>query len=152
MKNRPIKLYSEPENARSEEEQFRATVGKRLRIAEKRFSNRAEAAAAAGVSRSTFQYWIEGRSDPSFYGLARFADKAGLSLEWLAGGEAPPNAADLSVAYGALTAFLRREGLDLDPDAFGKVCALLLDVVGEESEQDIARIDRVIAQAVALAG
>lgn len=66
----------------------RTDLGTRLRELEKRFRNRAEAASAAGVARSTFQNWVEGKSDPSFEGLARCAVAAGVSLDWLAYGSA----------------------------------------------------------------
>ena len=63
---------------------FRAELGNRLRALEKRFGNRAQAAEAAGVAKSTFQNWVEGKSDPSFEGLSKFAAASGVSLDWLA--------------------------------------------------------------------
>lgn len=65
---------------------FRAEVGTRLRELENRFKNRAAAAEAAGVAKSTLQNWIEGKSDPSFEGLVKLANAAGVSVEWLATG------------------------------------------------------------------
>lgn len=65
---------------------FRAEVGTRLRELETRFKNRAAAAKAAGVAKSTLQNWIEGKSDPSFEGLVKLANAAGVSVEWLATG------------------------------------------------------------------
>lgn len=66
---------------------FRIEIGNRLRKIEKRFHNRAEAAAAAGVAKSTLQNWIEGKRGPSFEGLANLARETGVSLDWLATGE-----------------------------------------------------------------
>lgn len=78
---------------------FRGELGKRLRELEKQFKNREAAAKAALVAKSTFQNWVEGKADPSFEGLANFARKTGVSLDWLAGRggepqesqEAPPH-------------------------------------------------------------
>ena len=73
---------------------FRGELSNRLRQAEARFPNRAAAAAAAGVATSTFQSWVEGKRDPSFEGLARFAAATGVSLDWIAHGRtssAAPN-------------------------------------------------------------
>ena len=68
---------------------FRLDVGTRLREVEKRFKNRAAAAEAAGVAKSTLQNWVEGKTDPSFEGLVRLSDAAGVSVEWLATGHSP---------------------------------------------------------------
>ena len=73
---------------------FRDELSNRLREAEARFPNRAAAAAAAGVAKSTFQSWVEGKRDPSFEGLAQFAATTGVSLDWIAHGRtssAAPN-------------------------------------------------------------
>ncbi|MGE0256967.1 MAG: S24 family peptidase [Alphaproteobacteria bacterium] len=87
---------------------FRAELGLRLREVENRFRNRADAAAAAGVAKSSLQRWIEGKSDASFEGLARLAEASGVSLDWLArgrgdidaGGSTPSSAvADRKVPY-----------------------------------------------------
>lgn len=64
----------------------RQEIGRRIRQLENRFKNRAEAAAAIGVAKSTLQAWGEGRSDPSFGGLARLAEVTGVSLDWIAFG------------------------------------------------------------------
>ena len=66
---------------------FLVDVGNRLREAEAHFKNRARAAETAGVSKSTFQRWENGESDPSFSGLARIAAETGVSLDWLATGK-----------------------------------------------------------------
>lgn len=66
---------------------FRAEVGSRLGELEKQFPNRAAAAKAAGVAKSTFQDWVHGKRDPSFEGLVRFAQATGVSLEWIAYGK-----------------------------------------------------------------
>jgi transcriptional regulator with XRE-family HTH domain len=60
-------------------------VGQRLRELESRFRNRAQAAEVAGVSKSTFQNWVDGRSDPSFEGLFRLSKLTEVSLDWIAG-------------------------------------------------------------------
>lgn len=75
---------------------FHVELSTRLRELEKRFVNRDAAANAAGVAKSTFQRWVEGKSDPSFEGLARLANHTGMSLDWLAGGTvAPANSAEI---------------------------------------------------------
>ena len=66
---------------------YRSELGNRLREVENRFANRAEAAKAAGVAKSTLQNWIEGKSDPSFEGMVRLAKAAGINFAWLASGE-----------------------------------------------------------------
>ena len=77
---------------------FRRELSTRIREVEKRFKNRSEAAKAAGVAKSSFQRWVEGRADPSFEGLSKLANEAGVSLDWLAHGKAtgaaPINGAD----------------------------------------------------------
>lgn len=69
-------------------------VGDRLREAEQLFTNRTAAAEAAGVSKSTFERWVNGRTDLSLDGLARFAKATGYTLEWLAFGEGPKRRAE----------------------------------------------------------
>lgn len=69
--------------------EFRSKLGSRLRFIEKEFKNREEAADAAGVAKSSFQRWVEARSDPSFEGLSRLCAATGFSLDWLATGEGP---------------------------------------------------------------
>lgn len=76
-------------NRRAEGYGFVPAIGKRLREVEVEFPNRAAAAAAAGVSKSSFQRWLAGDSDISAEGLARFAHTTGYSLEWLAFGIEP---------------------------------------------------------------
>lgn len=75
------------ESAKNPVPSFRHGVGIRLREAEKRFKNRADAAKAAGVAKSTLQNWIEGKTDPSFEGIVRLAQAANISVAWLATGE-----------------------------------------------------------------
>ncbi|WP_316978006.1 LexA family transcriptional regulator [Shumkonia mesophila] len=72
---------------------FRSEVGSRLREVEKSFKNRATVAAVCGVSKSTFQNWVEGRADPSFEGLSRLSAETGISLDWLATGRGEMRAA-----------------------------------------------------------
>ena len=67
-------------------EAFREGVGNRLREVEAHFKNRSRAAETAGVSKSTFQRWVNGEVDPSFTGLANIAQETGVSLDWLAWG------------------------------------------------------------------
>ena len=45
------------------------------------------------MAKSTFQNWVEGKSDPSFEGLSKFAAASGVSLDWLATGEESSTAA-----------------------------------------------------------
>ena len=71
---------------RNEAEAFREGVGKRRRQVEAHFKNRSRAAETAGVSKSTFQRWVNGEVDPSFTGLANIAQETGVSLDWLACG------------------------------------------------------------------
>ena len=66
-----------------------AAIGQRLRRIEAEFKNRSEAAAVAGVAKSTFQSWVFGQRDPSFVALVRLAEHTGYSLDWLATGEGP---------------------------------------------------------------
>ena len=69
-------------------------IGTRLRAIESVFPNRARAAAAAGVAKSTFQSWVTGERDPSFIALARLCAATGFSLDWLATGEGPMRRTD----------------------------------------------------------
>lgn len=46
------------------------------------------AATAAGVAKSTFQNWVEGKADPSFEGMVRFARETKVSVDWIATGAA----------------------------------------------------------------
>jgi transcriptional regulator with XRE-family HTH domain len=77
---------------------FESEVGSRLREVEKKFKNREEAAQAAGVAKSTFQRWVEGKADPSFKGLTLLARATGVSLDWLATGEGEMRPADAGSA------------------------------------------------------
>ncbi len=68
-------------------ETFLAAVGNRLRDVEAHFRNRSLACESAGVSKSTFQRWVNGESDPSFSGLAAIGAETGISLDWIATGK-----------------------------------------------------------------
>lgn len=65
---------------------FRKDVGKRISLVADTFSRRADAAKAAGVSLSTLQAWVHGRSDPSCEGLTRLAAATDTNLNWLLAG------------------------------------------------------------------
>ncbi len=69
-------------------------IGTRLRAIEAVFPNRAKAAAAAGVAKSTFQSWLTGERDPSFIALARLCAATGFSLDWVATGNGPVRRTD----------------------------------------------------------
>lgn len=68
---------------------IREEVGARLREVETEFVNRSAAADAAGVSKSTFQRWIDGQTDITLDAVAKLASAAGYSLEWVAFGIGP---------------------------------------------------------------
>ena len=109
---------------------FRAEVGMRLRELEKRFTNREAAALAAGVAKSTFQRWVEGKSDASFEGLARLAKETGVSLDWLAYGvsQTPSSQAQpalISEVMRAVANTLETEGLQLAPGLFVELVEVL---------------------------
>ncbi len=86
---------------------FSRELGTRLREIENRFKNREEAAAACGVAKSTFQRWVEGKSDPSFEGLSRLADATGISLDWLAKGVGESGLSEASVPTLVDDSFVR---------------------------------------------
>lgn len=65
----------------------KAEISARIRFAADKFNNRAEAANAAGVSKTTVQTWVDGSKSPSFEALARLAGEAGISLDWIATGK-----------------------------------------------------------------
>lgn len=98
---------------------FKAEVGKRIRELEKRFTNRAEAAAVAGVAKSTLQNWGDGQSDPSFEGLARLAAHTKTSLDWIATGAEADNT----------NRQLKEDQEDLSLTHVSIDCSLLQDVV-----------------------
>lgn len=62
-------------------DEFKAALGRKIRAVEELYANRSEAAAAAGVSKSTLQNWIEGRTDPTLIGLARLCEGVQVSLD-----------------------------------------------------------------------
>jgi transcriptional regulator with XRE-family HTH domain len=59
--------------------------GARLKEVVALFPSQKEAAAAAGVSPSTWRRWETGEADPGFSALRRLADDTGISLDWLGG-------------------------------------------------------------------
>lgn len=101
-----------PQNPETNFPSFRDEVGKRLREVEKRFRNRDEAAKAAGVAKSTFQRWVEGKADPSFEGLAKLALATDISLDWLASGRGASTDERAAPAEAAVP---------LDEDLLGRV-------------------------------
>lgn len=66
---------------------FREGLGERLRQVSAPFANRTEVAKSIGVGKSTFQSWVEGRAAPSFEAMARLAQVANVSPNWLAFGD-----------------------------------------------------------------
>lgn len=137
---------------------FEQEVGTRLREVEKLFRNREEAARAAGVAKSTFQRWVEGKADPSFHGLARLAAKTGVSLDWLATGWEPdpetgsPVPADcgagrvesvdealLGNVVEGLERFLDDEDLRLRPDRRARLIVLLYRHMARARAEEAAR-------------
>lgn len=128
-----------------------STIGDRLREVERtHFRNRAEAAKAAGVAKSTFQNWVEGKSDPSFSGLARLAEEADFSLDWLAFGRMQPSVEDLGHVFKTMSLFLRREGLELEPEHFSAACNLLLQLLASNEDRSSDTVERAMAQIVTL--
>lgn len=126
-------------------------IGDRLREVERtHFRNRSEAAQAAGVAKSTFQNWIEGKSDPSFSGLARLAEQAEISLDWLAYGRSQPSFEDLGHIFKSVSTFLKREGLELDPEHFSATCGLLLELLDSKEDKSDDTVQRLMAQIVTL--
>lgn len=137
---------------------FEREVGTRLREVEKLFRNREEAAMAAGVAKSTFQRWVEGKADPSFHGLTRLAAKTGVSLDWLATGWEPdPKTgstapADSGAGRGdsvdeallgnvveGLERFLEDEDLRLRPDRRARLVVLLYRHMARARAEEAAR-------------
>ena len=104
---------------------FRKELGTRLREVENRFKNRAEAAKAAGVAKSTLQNWIEGKADPSFQGLAALAKAANVSMDWLATGGQPDTTDSEATAQ------------EID----GKLMGLALEGVKKLYAEENARLD-----------
>ncbi|QPC44597.1 helix-turn-helix domain-containing protein [Kaustia mangrovi] len=128
---------------------FRTEVGNRLRELEKRFKNRAEAASAAGVAKSTLQSWIEGKADPSFEGLSRLAAKTGTSLDWLAGRnlgdiggeESSPSSSTSGIqaevfkeVSRAVARVHKEEGIKLPPDALSDELTRAYNALIERAE------------------
>ena len=68
---------------------IRAEIGERLRDVEKEFPNRTAAAEAAGVSKSTFQRWVDAQTDITIDALIKLAAATDYSAEWLAFGRGP---------------------------------------------------------------
>lgn len=104
---------------------FRVELGTRLREVEKRFKNRAEAARAAGVAKSTLQNWIEGKADPSFQGLAALAKAADISMDWLATGRQPDTP----------------DNITLTQEIDGKLMGLALEGAKKLYAEENARLD-----------
>lgn len=66
-----------------------AALGKwidRLRDVAGMFSPQERAAKMAGVSKTQFQRYLYGSSEPPFVAIAKFAGEASISLDWLAFG------------------------------------------------------------------
>ncbi|MEX0758758.1 MAG: helix-turn-helix transcriptional regulator [Tistlia sp.] len=112
---------------------YRTELGKRLREVEKRFKNREEAAIAAGVAKSSLQRWVEGRSDPSFEGLAKLAKASGTSISWLAYGEGSMAAEPASIKAGTSEATAGR-AMDLD---LMRNCIIAVEELIEELAREV---------------
>lgn len=76
---------------------FLKRVGKRIRKLENKFKNRQAASEAAGCSKSTLQEWGNGARDPSFMGMARFAQATNTSLDEIAFGIKPVQLSDSQI-------------------------------------------------------
>lgn len=68
-------------------QEFLQKLGQRLREKEALFLNRQAAANACSAGKSSFQAWVEGKRDPSFSAMARFAAATDTSLDELAFGK-----------------------------------------------------------------
>ncbi|MDH4120469.1 MAG: helix-turn-helix domain-containing protein [Deltaproteobacteria bacterium] len=64
-----------------------AGFGDRISAVSRQIGSRLGAAQAAGVSADSLQRYIRGEVHPSFMAMARLAEAAGVSLEWLATGQ-----------------------------------------------------------------
>lgn len=84
-------------------------LGRRIELVASRFKTRKEAASAAGVSADQLQRYIRGENEPSTSIMARFADAAGVSIEWLASGRGEMMAGPRAALAG-LRAFVESGG------------------------------------------
>jgi phage repressor protein C with HTH and peptisase S24 domain len=62
-------------------------IGTRISEISEMLGGRKKAAQAAGVALSTFHRWLAGDSIPALDSISRLAQKAGVSLDWVATGE-----------------------------------------------------------------
>lgn len=62
-------------------------IGTRILEVAEKLGSRKSAAQAAGVALSTFHRWIAGDSVPALDSIARLANAAGVSLDWVANGK-----------------------------------------------------------------
>ncbi|MBL1267618.1 MAG: helix-turn-helix transcriptional regulator [Halomonas sp.] len=64
-------------------------IGTRISEISEMMGGRKKAAKMAGVALSTFHRWLAGDSIPALDSIARLAQGAGVSLDWVATGEGP---------------------------------------------------------------
>lgn len=64
-------------------------IGTRISEISEMMGGRKKAAQSAGVALSTFHRWLAGDSVPALDSIARLAQSAGVSLDWVATGEGP---------------------------------------------------------------
>ena len=92
MRNNKVKsmAYEESELSAEKDEPVpnpNNGIGTRVSEISKKLGGRKKAAEAAGVAMSTFHRWIAGDSVPALDSIARLAQVAGVSLDWIATGE-----------------------------------------------------------------
>ncbi|WP_447926915.1 XRE family transcriptional regulator [Vreelandella sp. EE27] len=86
-------------------------IGTRISEMADKIGSRKLAAEAAGVSSATFYRWLNGDSPPVFAGVAKLANAAGVSLDWVASGEE-------TVVVGAKPADAQEAVLGMEDYAF----------------------------------
>ncbi|WP_244617832.1 helix-turn-helix transcriptional regulator [Rhizobium sp. RU35A] len=74
-------------------EGYSSDFGSRISLAIDRIGTQARAGEIAGVTDEQIARWRDGFSKPNFFGIARIARAAGLSVDWLATGEGVQEAA-----------------------------------------------------------
>lgn len=129
----------------------------RMRECVKMVGNGAELARRLGVSRSTLENWLTGKTEPKASKLVEMADMAGVRVEWLVSGrgamvstngpdgaEGPPSSVDphlMGVIVDAVRGMYKNEGAAIPDRSLGEEAGRIYsEIVRREKDPEMALV------------
>ena len=123
----------------------RMGIANRIAATVSLLGTRIHAAAVAGISRDQLARYVNGTSQPAFIPIARLADEAGVSLDWIWSGKGPMRLAnrvpapkidksELGRCIQLLEATLEDEGLTLSTEKKAAIIVLLCELVADNPQ------------------